>query len=76
MDIGTLLTLLKLATDSGALAKPDPKPVSLADLPKTPPFEFTAVPEEPTFGLDCPAGTTKVWSSGQQKYICKPKGLF
>ena len=75
MDIGTLLTLLKLATESGAL-EAKAQPVSIADLPQTPPYEFTPPLTDPTFGLECPSGTEKVWSSGQNKYICKPKGLF
>ena len=75
MDIGTLLTLLKLATDSGALAKPDPKPVSLADLPKTPPFEFTPPPTPEGFGLDCGVGKEKIYEASTQSYKCRVKGF-
>ena len=75
MDLGTLITLLKIATESGALPKSDVKPVGIADLP-IPLFEGEPPPTPEGFGLECPAGTEKVWSSGQNKYICKPKGLF
>lgn len=73
MDLGTLITLLKLATESGALAKPDPKPVGIADLPKTPPYEFTPPPGEPTFGLECPIGQERFWDGFEFK--CKSKGF-
>ena len=72
MDLGTLLTLLKLATESGAL-QAKAQPVSIADLPQTPPYEFTPPPKEPTFGLECPVGQERFWDGFE--YKCKSKGF-
>ena len=68
MDLGTLITLLKIATESGALPKSDVKPVGIADLP-IPLFEGEPPPSLPGVDKKCPLGTEKVWSGSE--YICK-----
>ena len=74
MDIGTLLTLLKLATDSGALAKPTPKPVGIADLP-VPLFEGEAPPTPEGFGLECGVGKERFFDTSTGTYKCRAKGF-
>jgi hypothetical protein len=74
MDLGTLLTLLKLATESGALAKPDPKPIGIADLP-IPLFEGEAPPTPEGFGLECGVGKDGSIDTSTGTYKCRVKGF-